>query len=45
MEGASEVPTLSTEMYNTDSGLAKSMATVSPDQGEVTLYGGDKLRQ
>ncbi len=40
----SEVPPLSTDVRNTDSGLAKSMTTVGMDYGEVTLEGGDKLR-
>ena len=40
----SEIPPLSTDVRNTDSGLAKHMTTVGLDYGEVTLDGGDKLR-
>ena len=40
----SEIPPLSTDVRNTDSGLAKTWTTVGLDYGEVTLEGGDKLR-
>lgn len=40
----SEIAPLSTDVRNTDSGLAKSMTTVGLDYGEVTLEGGEKLR-
>ena len=40
----SEIPPLSTDVKNTDSGLSKAMTTVGLDYGEVTLDGGDKLR-
>ncbi len=40
----SEIPSMSTDVRNTDSGLAKEMTTVGMDYGEVTLEGGDKLR-
>lgn len=40
----SEVPPMTTDVRNTDTGLAKSMTTVGMDYGEVTLEGGDKLR-
>ena len=40
----SEIPPLSTDVRNTDIGLAKEMTTVGLDYGELTLEGGDKLR-
>ena len=40
----SEIPPLSTDVRNTDAGLAKQMTTVGLDYGEVTLDGGEKLR-
>lgn len=40
----SEIPPLSTDVRNTDSGLFKEMTTVGLDYGELTLDGGDKLR-
>lgn len=40
----SEIPPLSTDVKNNDSGLSKNMTTVGLDYGEVTLEGGDKLR-
>ena len=40
----SESPPLSTDVRNTDAGLAKTLTTVGLDYGEVTLEGGDKLR-
>lgn len=40
----SEIPPMSTDVRNTDSGLSKEMTTVGMDYGEVTLDGGDKLR-
>ena len=40
----SEIPPMSTDVRNTDSGLSKEMTTVGMDYGEVTLEGGDKLR-
>lgn len=40
----SEIPPLSTDVRNTDSGLSKSMTTVGLDYGEVTLDTGDKVR-
>lgn len=40
----SEIPPLSTDVRNTDLGIAKEMTTVGLDYGELTLDGGDKLR-
>ena len=40
----SEIPPLSTDVRNTDTGLAKEMTTVGLDYGELTLDNGDKLR-
>ncbi len=40
----SEIPPLSTDVRNSDSGLAKEMTTVGLDYGELTLDNGDKLR-
>lgn len=40
----SEIPPLSTDVRNTDTGLSKQMTTVGMDYGEVTLDNGDKLR-
>lgn len=40
----SEIPPLSTDVKNTDTGLSKQMTTVGMDYGEVTLDNGDKLR-
>ncbi len=40
----SEIPPMSTDVRNNDSGLSKEMTTVGMDYGEVTLEGGDKLR-
>lgn len=40
----SEIPPLSTDVRNTDTGLSKDMTTVGMDYGEVTLDNGDKLR-
>lgn len=40
----SEIAPLTTDVRNTDTGLAKSMTTVGLDYGEVTLEGGEKLR-
>lgn len=40
----SEIAPLSTDVRNTDAGLAKQMTTVGLDYGEVTLDNGDKLR-
>lgn len=40
----SEIPPLTTDVRNTDSGLSKEMTTVGMDYGEVTLDNGDKLR-
>lgn len=40
----SEIPPLSTDVRNTDSGLSKSMTTVGLDYGEVTLGNADTLR-
>ena len=40
----SDIPPLSTDVRNTDTGLAKEMTTVGLDYGELTLDGGDKLR-
>ena len=40
----SDIPPITTEVRNTDSGLSKSMTTVGLDYGEVTLGSGDKLR-
>lgn len=40
----SEIPTLSSDVRNTDTGLSKEMTTVGLDYGELTLDNGDKLR-
>ena len=40
----SETPPMSTDVRNTDTGLAKEMTTVGLDYGELTLDGGEKLR-
>ncbi len=40
----SEIPPLTTDVRNTDTGLSKEMTTVGMDYGEVTLDNGDKLR-
>ena len=40
----SEIPPLSTDVRNTDTGLSKEMTTVGLDYGELTLDNGDKLR-
>ena len=40
----SEIPPMSTDVRNTDTGLSKEMTTVGMDYGEVTLDNGDKLR-
>lgn len=40
----SEIPPLSTDVRNTDTGISKEMTTVGLDYGELTLDGGDKLR-
>ena len=40
----SEIPPLTTDVRNTDTGLSKAMTTVGMDYGEVTLDNGDKLR-
>lgn len=44
ISAVSEIPTLSTDVRNTDSGVAKAMTTVGLDYGELTLDNGDKLR-
>ena len=40
----SEIPPMTTDVRNTDTGLSKEMTTVGMDYGEVTLDNGDKLR-
>ena len=40
----SEIPPLSTDVRNNDSGISKEMTTVGLDYGELTLDNGDKLR-
>ena len=40
----SEIPPMSTDVRNSDTGLSKEMTTVGMDYGEVTLSNGDKLR-
>lgn len=40
----SEIAPLTTDVRNTDSGVAKRMTTVGLDYGELTLDNGDKLR-
>ena len=40
----SEIPPMSTDVRNNDTGLSKEMTTVGMDYGELTLDNGDKLR-
>lgn len=40
----SEIPPMTTDVRNTDTGLSKEMTTVGMDYGEVTLDNGDMLR-
>lgn len=40
----SEIPPLSTDVRNTDPGVAKAMTTAGLDFGELTLSNGEKLR-
>ncbi|HSV46504.1 MAG TPA: GTP-binding protein [Ramlibacter sp.] len=40
----SEIPPLSTDVRNTDPGIAKAMTTTGLDYGELTLDNGEKLR-
>ena len=40
----SEIPPMTTDVRNTDSGLSKAMTTVGMDYGELTLDNGERLR-
>ena len=44
ISAVSEIPALSTDVRNTDSGVSKRMTTVGLDYGELTLDNGEKLR-
>lgn len=44
ISAVSDIPALSTDVRNTDTGLAKEMTTVGLDYGELTLDNGEKLR-